>query len=176
MHSTKLILYSIGLLMVASLIFYFFNSETGDAKKNATTFDDELQRCNEEYNGINKIFDYAKYNFGIGTRGKYTYANGVLLNSKTGRTIRSWHKKSEIINYAQTRVILTTEAGLITIYEDTEGIFIKEGYKISAVEKKNMKIPDFTKKKYPLVTKALYQIYMYDTANVPVKQYYQKLL
>lgn len=105
------------------------------------------------YNNKNKI-----YFFGMGNREKLLYVNGILINLRNNEVIKKYDIKSEIIIPSEYIVILNTKDDKkIEIYENEEGIYIKENKNIEAISEDKINLPTFEGYKYSEILKVLHQ-------------------
>ncbi len=117
----------------------------------------QLSEFEEEFRFM-EMPDIEFFLFGMGNRTKLLYKDGVLKNALSGEIIRQWPVKQVLIIPNEYRVEIETLTDVfVTIYEDENGVFIKEGNKNKRVDGTNssIKLPTFTGHKYSEILKVL---------------------
>jgi len=84
------------------------------------------------------------YLFGMGERRKLLYKEGVLLDARTGETVRKWEVARETIRPAEYSVRLELAGGgVVTISEDEKGVWLAEGGHKTSLAASRLKLPRF---------------------------------
>ncbi len=120
----------------------------------------ELERCRQAHGGSYDVPDVKFFLFGMGARSKLLYRDGALSEAKSGRVLRRWKVRREIIVPPDYAVHLKTEdGGGVVLREDAEAVWIEEGGQRTALEgtKAPVKLPGFEGKKFPRVLRVLNQ-------------------
>jgi hypothetical protein len=120
----------------------------------------ELDACRHAHGGARDMPAVPFFLFGMGARTKLLYRDGVLFDARTGRELRRWKVKHEIIVPPDYTVAIETEdGGLVSLREDGEAVWLEEGGQRTALEgtQSPVKLPDFAGKKYPRVLRVLHQ-------------------
>ena len=95
--------------------------------------------------------------FGMGNRTKLIYKNGILRNALTGQIMKEWKVSGEIIVPNHYMVKLETTQGEVFLYENVDGIFIREGGDVELIPDSGtpVKLPDFSGHPYSEILKVL---------------------
>jgi len=120
----------------------------------------ELDACRQAHGGARSLPAAPFFLFGMGARTKLLYRDGILFDARTGRELRRWKVKHEIIVPPDYTVAIETEdGGVVSLREDGEAVWLEEGGQRTALEgtKSAVKLPDFAGKKYPRVLRVLHQ-------------------
>lgn len=121
---------------------------------------EELAQCRQSHGGVRELPDVRFFLFGMGARTKLLYRDGILLDIKSGRELRRWKVRSEVIVPPKYLVTFDTEDGTrITLCEDTEAVWLEEAGKRTPLEgtQSAVRLPDFAGKKFPQVLRVLHQ-------------------
>ncbi len=117
-----------------------------------------LAEVRKEHGGAYKLPAIDFFLFGMGSRDKYLYTNGRLRDALTGRVIRTWEVKEELIAPSSYTVALKTRDGkTVFLFEDESAVWIESDGKREALSKGKVKLPDFKGRKYRLVLRVLHQ-------------------
>jgi DUF1680 family protein len=118
---------------------------------------DQLSEFEKEFRS-RELPDIEFFLFGMGNRTKLLYKDGVLKNAISGEIIKQWPVKRDLIIPNEYKVEIETLTDVfITIYEDENGVYIKEGRKNERVDGTNatIKLPTFVGHKYSEILKVL---------------------
>lgn len=123
-----------------------------------------LQKYRQQLHDLRNEFrafdmpDVRFFLFGMGNRTKIIYKEGKLINALTGKIIKEWKFKSELIIPNEYLVLIETPKNeIIQIVETEKGVFIKEGLKETLIDgtATPIKLPTFEGCKYSEVLKVL---------------------
>lgn len=117
---------------------------------------------------VNNFNNEKFYFFGLGTRTKYVYANGVLRELETEKVYKRFDVEEElIIPNIYTVLIKTKNNKYYKITEDDNSVRIIEGNKSDLVSGTSnyIKLASFDNKKYSEVLKVLYQEILFNINN-----------
>jgi hypothetical protein len=132
----------------------------------------QLAELKKEFRAVD-MPDVRFFLFGMGNRTKLLYKDGKLINAMNGKIIYAWQLKSQTIIPNDYRVNLETLSNIpVSIFENEEGVFIKENGKETLVEGTGtpVKLPSFGGYKYSEVLKVLHNeilINIVDSKPVP---------
>ena len=117
--------------------------------------------------------------FGMGNRTKLCYKDGVLFNTFNGDTLRSWPGAKAVIIPNDYRVILRAGSEMISIFEDSTGVYIEESgsKKLLPGTDSSIHLPDFQGHRYSEILKVLHHeilINIVDSKPLPNYFVYQK--
>ncbi len=136
----------------------------------------ELETFRKEFGGARELPDVRFFLFGMGQRAKFIYRDGRLLDARTGKVVKEWRIKSDIIVPPDYRVMFeTADGGRISIAEDEEAVWIEEGNRRVAVEgtRAAVKLPAFAGHRYAQVLRVLHQELLVNiTAAGPVPNFF----
>ena len=120
--------------------------------------------------------DVRFFLFGMGARPKLVYKSGALLESFTGKVLRQWPMKSEIIAPSDYCVSITTTGDAqVRIVEDEKAIWIEEDGRRQPVAHSQTPIclPAFGEYRYPRVLRVLHQELLVNVIDgKPVPNYF----
>ena len=121
--------------------------------------------------------DVPFFLFGMGNRAKYLYKGGKVIESFTGKVIKEWDVKEELIVPSLYRVLLRTTAGkTILLEEDEHAFWFTEGDGVSnplPETESNLHLPSFSGNKYPRILKVLHQEILVNIVDgVPLPNYF----
>jgi hypothetical protein len=135
------------------------NSES-DQTENSILNDYRSELNNLRYLSEN-IFELPNekyFLFGMGSRRKMLYKDGSLLDSLTGEIIKKWQIAKELIIPPSYEVDLTTTDGKrVLIYEDEQGVWLKENDKVTLLSGGRVNLPNFNGNPNALVLRVLLQ-------------------
>lgn len=121
----------------------------------------QLAAFRDEFGGTNDMPDVPFFLFGMGNRPKYIYKDGQLKQAISGKVIRQWAiSHQSIIPNAYQVNLRTLEGDSISIYENENGIYIKENDETSEVLNNTtaiIKLPQFQDYKYDQILRVLHQ-------------------
>ena len=123
------------------------------------TYQNELSLCRKEHGGGHDLPDVRFFLFGMGARTKLIYHDGSLIEATTGRQLRHWNTRREIIVPCDYQIWLeTTDGEHVVLREDQAAVWLEEGGKRTALEgtRSAVRLPDFIGKKYPRVLRVLH--------------------
>ena len=120
----------------------------------------ELVACRAAHGGSYDVPDVKFFLFGMGARAKLLYRDGILFDAKSGKELRRWKVKRELIvppDYAVS--IETKDGGTVALREDAEAVWVEQSGQRTTIEgtKSVVKLPDFAGKKFPRVLRVLHQ-------------------
>jgi len=122
------------------------------------SYREALKRVRSEYGGAYKLPAVDFFLFGMGNRAKFLYSSGVLRNARTGRPVRKWDLREEVIVPPLYTVALKTKAGKsVFLYEDRSAVWIEEDGRKRILSEGRVKLPDFKGFKHRLVLRVLHQ-------------------
>ena len=146
---------------------------------------DELDKSLQKYRENLKVLHTRNVNaydlpdvkfflFGMGDRTKYIYNNGELKEAMTGKIIYSFAAKTEIIVPNEYTVYLVTTKGeSVTIFENENGVFIKNEKTVTPLSESKLSLPSFNEKKFGPILKVLHQeILININEGKPVPNYF----
>jgi len=120
----------------------------------------ELDVFRKTFGGARDLPEVRFFLFGMGQRAKFIYRDGKLLSAATGAVVREWPLGADTIVPPDYEVALQTASGAtVTIREDEEAVWIKEGGKRTALDgtRHAVKLPAFAGKQFPRVLRVLHQ-------------------
>ena len=120
----------------------------------------ELAACRAAHGGGYAVPDVKFLLFGMGARTKLLYRDGALFDAASGRELRRWKVRREIIVPPDYAVFIETEdSGSVALREDSEAVWIEQGAQRTALDgtKSVVRLPDFAGKKFPRVLRVLHQ-------------------
>jgi hypothetical protein len=120
----------------------------------------ELAAFRKEYGGTRDLPDVHFYLFGMGQRTKFIYRDGRLLDARSGKAIREWKLKNDMIVPPDYLVSLEKADGAeVTIVEDEQAVWIEEGGQRVAMEgtQSAVRLPRFDGHRYARVLRVLHQ-------------------
>ena len=95
----------------------------------------ELDAFRKEYGGTRDLPDVRFFLFGMGQRAKFIYRDGRLRDARSGKVVREWKLKSDVIVPPDYLVALETADGAeVTIVEDEQAVWIEVGGQRIAME------------------------------------------
>ncbi len=100
------------------------------------------------------------YYFGMGNRRKIIYENGVLKDAFSGKVIKSWKVKYDLIVPNEYQVIIKTEDGeYVRILENKKGVWFEENGKKQLISGTDIELElyGFQDQDYENIKKVLYQ-------------------
>jgi len=95
--------------------------------------------------------------FGMGSRPKFIYRNGELVEWPSLRVSHRWRVEKQVIVPPSYSVWITTADGTVHIFEDESGISIEEGNKKTTLAQSRIKLPSFSGEHFPNVLRVLHQ-------------------
>lgn len=136
----------------------------------------ELNACRRAYGGTHELPDVKFFLFGMGARTKMLYRDGVLTEARTGRELRRWKIRREMIVPSDYAVWMeTTEGGSVLLREDAEAVWLEEGGQRMALAgtRAEVRLPDFAGRKFPRVLQVLHQELLVNITEAgPVPNYF----
>jgi len=129
-------------------------------EKSLADYQAELNACRNEHGGSYDLPDVKFFLFGMGKRAKMIYRDGILTEAKTGREIRRWKVRKEIIVPPDYKVwIETMDGSQVVLREDADAVWLDEAdqHKSLSGTTSAVKLPDFAGKKFPRVLRVLHQ-------------------
>lgn len=108
----------------------------------------------------------------MGNRRKLVYQSGKIYDLKTNEIIESYNMKEEVIIPNEYTVVLKTKDNkIIKIYENEEGIYVKENNNIKSLDENACKInlPEFDTFKYSEILKVLHHELLFNIENSVIK-------
>lgn len=123
-----------------------------------TGYRQQLDAVRREHGGVRKLPTVSFFLFGMGGRQKLVYHRGVLRDARTGREVRRWDVKDElIVPPAYTVALETKGGGRVFLVEDEEAVWLEEGGERAALTKAPVKLPDFAGHRHAAVLRVLHQ-------------------
>lgn len=95
--------------------------------------------------------------FGMGARSKFIYRNGELVAWPSGRVLRKWNVREEVIVPPSYSVWINTDAGTVHIYENESGTYIEDSGKRTTLARRRVSLPKFDGEQFSLVLRVLHQ-------------------
>ncbi|HVN19421.1 MAG TPA: hypothetical protein VMU05_11625 [Dongiaceae bacterium] len=95
--------------------------------------------------------------FGMGSRRKFLYRSGKLIAWPSGKIVREWDVRQEMIVPPSYAVWLETGRGRIHVFENESGLYVDENGKRSVLAQGHVDLPDFSGEAFPLVLRVLHQ-------------------
>ena len=113
-------------------------------------------------NAIGKSYDLPDvkfFQFGMGSRHKLLYKNGILTEALGTDTIEKWDVSVEIIIPSEYAVFIKSKQGKsYTLSEDTVAVWLSSGKTRRAIPgtRSPLKLPDFQDYQYPMIMRELH--------------------
>ena len=107
----------------------------------------------------------AFFLFGMGSRQKFVYRRGELVEWPSGRVLRQWDAKTEMIVPPSYSVWLTTAHSTIHIFEDESGIYLEENGSKTTLTASRVHLPAFSGERYPNILRVLHQEILVNIAD-----------
>lgn len=137
----------------------------------------QLDAVRREHGGVRKLPPVSFFLFGMGGRPKLIYRGGVLSDARTGREVRHWDVRDELIVPSAYAVALETRGGgRVFLVEDEEAVWQVEGGQRTALSKAPVRLPDFAGHRHAAVLRVLHQellVNVIDGRPVPNFQVYK---
>lgn len=148
------------------------------AEKALLTYRDNLALLRKDHPNKFTLPAVSFFLFGMGNRTKILYKNGMVIDIKTGRTIRKWRIKSEIIVPSEYLVHLElTNGKSLDIQENEEGVYVHENNLQLVLSESPLKLPSFSDKKFGSILAVLHhEVLMNIDEGLPLPNFlvYQK--
>jgi len=129
-----------------------------DLGKELAAYRKQLDIVRRDHGGVRKLPPVSFFLFGMGDRRKLVYQGGVVRDARTGREVRRWDVKEElIVPPAYTVALETKERGQVLIVEDEEAVWLEEGGKRTALTKGHVALPTFAGHRHAAVLRVLHQ-------------------
>ena len=156
-------------------------AEGGSAEVQALArYRGDLDAFRKEYGGGRDLPDVHFFQFGMGSRKKYLFKDGLLIDAVTGTVERRWDATNTMILPAEYAVFIATRSGTrVRIFEDEHGVWLEEGghgHRLEATESKVI-LPAFDGFRYSSILRVLHHevlINIIDGQPVPNFYVYQK--
>ena len=136
----------------------------------------ELHAFRQEYGGARAMPAIPFFQFGMGSRTKLVYRNGVLREAPGGAAIRRWNVRQEVILPHNYTVSITTSDGVrARITEDEDAVWIEENGRRRALDGTNrpLKLPSFVERHYTSILRVLHhEILINILSGAPVPNYH----
>ncbi len=147
------------LLVASAALWQADGVESGAPVRLLAEYRRELQAFRQEFTGTRSLPAVDFFLFGMGPRTKLIYRSGVLADAKTGKAIRQWPIRSEIILPPEYSVYLTTAEGSIAIIEDEQAVWIEQNARREPVvgTQKPLRLPKFAGYRYQRILRVLHQ-------------------
>jgi hypothetical protein len=118
----------------------------------------DLDAVRKEHGGVRKLPAVPFFLFGMGDRRKLVYHQGTLRDARTGREVRRWVIKQElIVPPAYTVALKTNQGDLVLLVEDEEGVWLEERGNRTALTRGHVSLPTFTGHRHAPVLRVLHQ-------------------
>ena len=171
------LLRTLALLVLAAFPFSLFAALTPEEK--LAEYRRELKAFHSEFGGEHKLPDERFFLFGMGLRSKFLYKAGALMDAQSGKVIRKWDVRGDVILPADYSVIMRTMNGVeVRIFETEDGVFVESTVESRERERlpgtsARVQLPDFSLYKYPGVMRVLHQELLVNvTTNGPVPNFF----
>jgi hypothetical protein len=131
----------------------------GEADASLARYRAELNAFRAEHGGTRSLPDIRFFLFGMGQRPKFTYRGGKLMDARSGRVVRAWEMRRDIVLPHDYAVVLDTPAGLVRLREDGEALWIDDASGSTVVEgtRAPVNLPAFADHRYAGVLRVLHQ-------------------
>ena len=120
----------------------------------------ELTAFRAECGGTVELPDVPFFLFGMGQRTKLIYKSGTLIEAATGKVLRQWPVKTDLIIPSTYTVAITTTAGdMVRISEDAQAVWIEEhgGRQALVGTQHQLHLPAFGTHRYARILRVLHQ-------------------
>jgi hypothetical protein len=95
--------------------------------------------------------------FGMGSRPKFIYRNGELIEWPSLHVSHSWKVKAQTIVPPSYSVWLATADSAVHIFEDESGMYLEEGTKKTILAQSRINLPNFAGERCPNILRVLHQ-------------------
>ncbi len=127
-------------------------------QKERTTYRNELNVVREAHGGARQLPAVPFFLLGMGDRQKFVYRDGVLRDARTGREVRRWAIKRELIAPSAFTVALETQDGRqVFLVEDEEAVWLEEGAERTPLSRGRILLPTFAGHRHASVLRVLHQ-------------------
>jgi hypothetical protein len=126
----------------------------------ASAYRAELAAFRREFGGARPLPDVRFFLFGMGRRQKLLYRGGQLIDAGSGKLLRAWDVKSDLLSPPDYLVTLeTVDGATVHIREDEVAVWIEEGGTRKALEgtQHPVRLPDFSGHRYARILRVLHQ-------------------
>ncbi len=130
-----------------------------DAERSLAAYRSELAEFRRFCGGAKEMPDVRFFLFGMGLRPKLLYKNGELQNAMTGRVLRKWSVRKDIILPHEYKVVILDSTGVPTILrEDSIGVWLerKGESEVLPGTESPVRLPEFTGRRFADVLKVLH--------------------
>jgi hypothetical protein len=142
------------------------------------TYRRELNAVRGGHGGVRKMPPVTFFLFGMGDRRKLVYRQGALRDARTGREVRRWEIRQElIVPPAYTVALKTNHGDQVLLVEDEEAVWLEESGNRTALTRGHVSLPSFTGHHHAPVLRVLHQellINVIDGKPVPNFMVYTK--
>jgi hypothetical protein len=122
------------------------------------TYRRDLNAVRGGHGGVRKVPPVPFFLFGMGDRQKLVYRQGALRDARTGREVRRWEMRQDlIVPPAYTVALKTNHGDQVLLVEDQEAVWLEEGGKRSALTTGHVSLPTFTGHRHAPVLRVLHQ-------------------
>ena len=157
------------IVVVIGAVFYLIGKmlHIQQVKKNAdppdceillslNNYHEQLAAFRSEYRAA-EMPDCTFFLFGMGNRTKLIYTGGVLRDALSGEILKDWQVTDDVILPNEYSVCIKSSEGEAAIYENEDGIFIREGDDVELIPGSDtpVKLPDFDGHPYSEILKVL---------------------
>lgn len=136
----------------------------------------ELDTFREEYGGARDMPDVPFFQFGMGSRTKMLFKDGVLSRAPHGPEMKRWDVKETVILPHDYAVSIVTSGGeTIRIIEDEEAVWIEQGNDRRAIPgtRSNLSLPRFDGHNYGSILRVLHHEILINVIDgLPVPNFY----
>jgi hypothetical protein len=130
----------------------------GALNRELATYRRQLDAVRRGHGGVRKLPPIAFFLLGMGDRQKLVYRQGVLRDARTGREVRRWGIKQElIVPPAYTVALETRDGDRVFLVEDQEAVWLEEGGKRIALTRGHVSLPSFSGHHHAAVLRVLHQ-------------------
>ncbi len=122
------------------------------------TYRRELDAVRGGHGGVRKVPPVTFFLFGMGDRRKLVYRQGALRDAQTGREVRRWEIRQDLIVPPAYTVALKTNRGdRVLLVEDEEAVWLEESGNRTALTRGHVSLPNFTGHRHAPVLRVLHQ-------------------
>lgn len=153
------------------LLLCCFNSTKAQQKffvlnKKVNMYHASLDSLRKLYNHKRSVPTVDFYLFGMGSRTKMIYKNGLLLNAITGDTLYRWPIKNQLIVPSEYYVyIATTDKKTVHIFEDSTGVYLVVNGNKKTLSQSHLCLPEFKEYLFAPVLKVLHHEVLINIIN-----------
>lgn len=133
-----------------------------------------LSTLRQEFGPVRELPDVDFFLFGMGSRRKLIYQDGILRDAFSGTIVKQWDVETEIILPPEYAVFIQTKAEQrVRIIEDEMGIWLEEDGKRQSLSLSPLNLPTFAEFKYAPILRVLHQEILINIIDgLPVPNYF----